>query len=85
MNPLAKIFRSGRSQAVRLPKKLRFSGEAVVAKRFGNGVLLLPVVAPWQSMKEVLDDFEPGFILERDPPAGQEATGAWRSQERIGV
>jgi antitoxin VapB len=77
MNHLAKIFMSGRSQAVRLPKKLRFSGEAVVARRFGNGVLLLPIAAPWQSMKEALDDFEPGFTLERDQPAGQEAREGW--------
>jgi antitoxin VapB len=31
MSSLAKIFMSGRSQAVRLPKALRFSGDAVIA------------------------------------------------------
>jgi antitoxin VapB len=52
----AKRFMSGRSQAVRLPKSLHFEGAGVIARRFGNGVLLLPVEAPW-----ALDEFEPGF------------------------
>jgi len=42
----ARIFQSGRSQAVRLPKEYRFAGTEVVVKHFGNGVLLLPVDDP---------------------------------------
>ncbi|MGH8477155.1 MAG: antitoxin [Methylococcales bacterium] len=34
----AKLFLSGRSQAVRLPKAYRFEGKEVIVKRFGNGV-----------------------------------------------
>ncbi|WP_038213375.1 antitoxin [Xenophilus azovorans] len=67
----AKLFMSGRSQAVRLPKALRFEGEEVTARRFGNGVLLLPVDAPWQLMRDALDEFEPGFELEREQPEQQ--------------
>ena len=37
MTMLAKVFMSGRSQAVRLPKELRFEGTEVIARRFGNG------------------------------------------------
>jgi antitoxin VapB len=72
MTDVAKLFMSGRSQAVRLPKSLRFAGNEVIAKRFGNGVLLLPLEAPWQLMQEALDEFEPGFTLEREQPAAQE-------------
>jgi antitoxin VapB len=68
---IAKLFLSGRSQAVRLPKSLRFEGEEVVAKRFGNGVLLLPMQAPWGLMREALDEFEPGLELEREQPLQQ--------------
>ena len=46
MTTTAKLFQSGRSQAVRLPKALRFEGDQVIARRFGNGALLLPVEAP---------------------------------------
>lgn len=71
MSTPTKLFMSGRSQAVRLPKALRFEGTEVVAKRFGNGVLLLPAEAPWQLMQEGLDEFEPGFTLEREEPEQQ--------------
>ncbi|MDZ7856965.1 type II toxin-antitoxin system VapB family antitoxin [Sphaerotilus sp.] len=64
----AKLFMSGRSQAVRLPKSLRFEGTEVIARRFGNGVLLLPAEAPWALMREALDEFEPGFALQREQP-----------------
>jgi antitoxin VapB len=43
-----------------------------VVKRFGNGVLLLPAAAPWLAMFQALDEFEPGFELEREQPAPQE-------------
>lgn len=71
MTILAKVFMSGRSQAVRLPKELRFEGEEVIARRFGNGVLLLPAEDPWAVMREALDEFEPGFEIEREQPDTQ--------------
>ena len=36
----AKIFANGQSQAVRLPKEFRFSGEEVRIRRVSDGVLL---------------------------------------------
>ncbi|WP_135230785.1 antitoxin [Deinococcus fonticola] len=44
----AKIFQSGRSQAVRLPKAFRFEGQEVFIKCVSNGVLLLPLTAEEQ-------------------------------------
>jgi antitoxin VapB len=76
MSAIAKLFKSGRSQAVRLPKALRFEGEEVIAKRFGNGVLLLPVEAPWQLMQEALTEFETGFEIKREQP-DQQARDSW--------
>lgn len=67
----ARLFQSGRSQAVRLPKEYRFSGAEVVVKHFGNGVLLLPMDEPWQTMKQGLAAFEPGFQLAREQPREQ--------------
>ena len=68
----ARLFLSGRSQAVRLPKEYRFAGTEVVVKHFGNGVLLLPVDDPWQTLAAGLDAFEPGFLLTRDQPQEQD-------------
>ncbi len=70
----ARLFQSGRSQAVRLPKEYRFTGTEVVVKHFGNGVLLLPVDDPWKTLEAGLAAFEPGFVLTREqPPAQQRA------------
>lgn len=62
----AKIFQTGRSQAVRLPKAYRFDAEDVVIKKFGRGVLLLPLHNPWQAMEEAVGEFEPDFRIERE-------------------
>jgi antitoxin VapB len=39
----AKLFWSGRSQAVRLPKAFRFEGDRVRVSRMGAGILLQPI------------------------------------------
>lgn len=67
----ARLFQSGRSQAVRLPKEYRFSGTEVVVKHFGNGVLLLPLDDPWQTLEAGLAAFEADFVLTRQQPDEQ--------------
>ncbi|HUX30835.1 MAG: hypothetical protein Q8N48_15865 [Thiobacillus sp.] len=61
----AKLFVTGRSQAVRLPRAYRFEGTEVVVKHFGGGVLLLPKDNPWGILEEALNEFEPGFEMAR--------------------
>ncbi len=39
----AKLFRNGRSQAVRLPKEFRFEGDEVSIRREGESVVLEPL------------------------------------------
>ncbi len=68
----ARLFQSGRSQAVRLPKAYRFNGTEVIVKHFGNGVLLLPIEDPWQTLEAGLAAFEPGFQLNREQPQQQQ-------------
>jgi len=41
----AKLFQSGGSQAVRLPKQFRFPGKEVDIKRTSRGVLLVPILS----------------------------------------
>ncbi len=72
---IARLFQSGRSQAVRLPKEYRFVGTKVVVKHFGNGVLLLPMDDPWQTLGAGLAAFEPGFALTREQPGDQIRAG----------
>jgi antitoxin VapB len=56
---------------VRLPKDYRFQGSEVVVKHFGNGVLLLPIDDPWQTLTAGLATFEPGFVISREQPDEQ--------------
>ena len=39
----AKLFRNGRSQAVRLPKEFRFEGDSVRIRRVNEGILMQPM------------------------------------------
>lgn len=68
----AKVFMSGRSQAVRLPKQYRFDGDEVLIKRVGDAVVLLPRTSTWESLFRSLEEFEPGFRLERGQPKAQQ-------------
>lgn len=43
----AKVFVTGRSQAVRLPKKFRFKCEEVFIKKSGANVILTPKPESW--------------------------------------
>lgn len=53
----AKIFETGRSQAVRLPKKFRFNADEVVIQQLGDAVLLVPKESLWQTFLDGLNGF----------------------------
>jgi len=63
MMKTAKLFRNGRSQAVRLPKEFRFAGDEVVVRRSGKRVILEPKEhrrwppGYWKSWRKVPTDF----------------------------
>ena len=66
----AKIFKNGRSQAVRLPKECRLDGEEVFVKRYSDMVLLIPKKSRWAPLVNSLDEFTEDFIAEgrKQPP-----------------
>lgn len=64
----AKIFENGRSQAVRLPKQYRFSGEEVFIQRVGRAVVLLPKEAVWQTFLSGLNGFTDDFFRDGREP-----------------
>jgi antitoxin VapB len=71
----AKLFKNGQSQAVRLPKHLRFEGTEVFARKLGTAVILLPVNDPWGSLRQALGGFSDDFLAERAEPAVQDREG----------
>ena len=64
----AKLFRNGRSQAVRLPREFAFSGREVFVRRVGRNVLLVPKDDPWGGLEAALDLFSADFMSERIQP-----------------
>lgn len=49
----AKLFWTGRSQAIRLPKEFRFEGDEVNIRREGNAVVIEPIVKGWEWLDEL--------------------------------
>jgi antitoxin VapB len=72
MMDIAQIFKTGRSQAVRLPKEYRFNETEVTVQHFGGGVLLLPKNSLFTAISASLASFEPGLQLTREQPEHQE-------------
>ena len=73
----AKLFRNGRSQAVRLPAEFRFDGDEVYIRRDADTgeVVLSAVPSSWDGFFAVRDAAKEearGFLTDRrDPPAEQ--------------
>lgn len=66
----AKVFWSGRSQAVRLPKEFRFDAVAVSIRREGNAVILEPVPDQWAWLDDITGPLDEDFVnaaLEKQP------------------
>ena len=55
---IAKLFRNGRSQAVRLPREFRFAGDRVRIRKVGEGVPQEPVISDPAQWFVELDRFQ---------------------------
>ncbi len=53
MDKRAKLFQTGRSQAVRLPKEFRFTGKEVRIRKVGTGIVLEPIGKNWDWLHEL--------------------------------
>ncbi len=67
----AKLFKNGRSQAVRLPREFRFEGSEVYIKKTALGVLITQK-DPWDLFAEGVREISDDFTAERDQPEIQE-------------
>ena len=69
----ARLFRTGSSQAVRLPKEFRMPGEMVKIYRQGNRVVLEPIEPTWDTIFAALEDFPEDFMVDgrRQPDVQQ--------------
>lgn len=73
---IAKIFWSGRSQAVRLPKEFRFETDEVRIRRRGAAVILEPVAQDWAWLESLVGPVDEDFELAvAEQPAEQARPG----------
>ncbi|MBU3547832.1 MULTISPECIES: antitoxin [unclassified Polynucleobacter] len=79
MTSIAKLFMSGRSQAIRLPAKLRFQSKQVRIEQVGNALWVTPDVEKEHNLGQWLSTFyqqtDPlpeNFLQDRDDSPAQE-------------
>jgi len=65
----AKVFKSGNSQAVRLPKEYQFNSDEVYIRKIGKMIILFPKNDIWANLENSLDMFDDSFMTERVQPA----------------
>jgi antitoxin VapB len=68
----AKIFWSGRSQAVRLPKEFRFETDEVRIRRHGNAVILEPIAHDWDWLDDITGPLDQDFVEAVAEQPGQQ-------------
>ena len=72
MTMLAKVFKNGRSQAVRLPKECRVDTDEVYVEKIGHSLLITPKEKSlWDVMRNALDDMQ-DIDMERNQPDVQQ-------------
>lgn len=84
MTATTKLFWSGNSQAIRLPKAFRFEGNEVSIKKQGNKVILEPIVDDWAWLDDIRNIGEPDSSweeaikeLRNTPPQERDFTGVF--------
>jgi antitoxin VapB len=58
----AKLFWSGRSQAIRLPKEFRLPGDEVRIRRHGNTLIVEPLTDDWSWLDRVAGQIDEDFV-----------------------
>lgn len=71
----ARVFRSGNSQAVRLPKEFRLKGPEVEIFRRGEEIVLREKAKGMERAVELIQSLSDDFLEELDDPPPQEREG----------
>lgn len=70
---IGKVFMTGRSQAVRLPKEYRFDDDEVILNKLGDVLIIIPKNKAKDIFLSGLDEFTDDFMAEgRNQPSMQE-------------
>lgn len=64
----AKVFQSGNSQAIRIPKELQTTETEFIVRKSGNCFFLLPPDDPWALLRQSVGQADETLLFERDQP-----------------
>jgi antitoxin VapB len=65
----AKVFKSGNSQAIRLPKEFRLNTDEIFIYKSGNNLVITPKMNTWDGFSEGLSGFSNDFDTDNNLPA----------------
>ena len=72
----SKVFKSGNSQAIRLPKEYQVKEKELYIKKVGSTIVLFPKDNPWEAFERSLTEFSEDFMADgRCQPPMQEREG----------
>ena len=60
----SKVFTSGNSQAIRLPKEYQVDDKELFIQKIGNTIILFPKKNPWESFERSLNEFTDDFMSD---------------------
>lgn len=63
-----KIFKNGASQAVRLPKEFRLSGNDFRVRKVGDALLIFSAASAWDLMESTFGKASDDFLPDRGQP-----------------
>jgi antitoxin VapB len=72
----SKVFTSGNSQAIRLPKEYQVEEKELYIQKIGKTIILFPKKNPWATFEKSLNEFSDDFMEDgRNQPEMQEREG----------
>ena len=64
----AKVFQSGNSQAIRIPKEYQTNEKEFLIRKSGNCFFLIPTGDPWALLRQCIGQVTEDITFERDQP-----------------
>lgn len=64
----AKVFQSGNSQAIRIPKEIQTSEKEFLIRKSGECYFLIPVHDPWALLRQSIGQAEEDAAFDRNQP-----------------
>ena len=65
----AKVFQSGNSQAIRIPKEFQTNQQEFIIRKVGEGYILCPTNDPWFPLRLAIGQMPDDFMADREQPS----------------